>query len=267
MSERHKESNPPSSVTGKLFAILDCFTSERQVLRLTDISALSGVPLSTVHRMCADLASRGALERGPDGTWSVGGRLWQIGSTARKIALLRDVAQPVMCDVHAKTLQSVHVAVVSGLQARYLMDVGGSVSAPVLPRLGSTFPLHTTASGKILLAFSDPEFQERVIAAGLPVRTPYAVSEPGRLRRCLAEVRRTQIAYVYEEFALGVSAVSAPIRHGNRVVAALTLVARSQMPLEKWEPLLRQGAALASRRLTAVAPPHSDDADLERTMV
>ncbi|MFI9076324.1 IclR family transcriptional regulator [Streptomyces sioyaensis] len=248
----------PSSVAGKLFAILDCFTAERQVVRLTDISALSGIPLSTVHRMCADLEERGALERGPDGTWSVGSRLWQIGNASRRAALLRDAAMPVLSDLHARTLQSVHVATRSGLAARYVMEIGGSRSAPVLPRIGSLIPLHATASGKVLLAYAPPELQEQVLAAGLPARTQYTLAQPGRLRLALAEVRKAGVGYVREEFTLGVVAVSAPVFHQGSNVAALTIVARTGVRIEQWESLLRQGAKALSQRLAAAVATAAD---------
>lgn len=72
-------------------------------------------------------------------------------------------------------------------------------------------PLHCTAIGKVLLAWSPPELFTRVVGGGLPRRTPRTLTAPGLLRRQLDRVVETGVAFEYEESAVGISCVAAPI--------------------------------------------------------
>lgn len=91
-------------------------------------------------------------------------------------------------------------------------------------RTGGRLPLHCTALGKSILAFSPPELIEEVIAAGLRQLTPRTITEPGRLHKDLAAVRERRVAYDAEESRLGMYCAGAPLfnRSGD-VVAAISV--------------------------------------------
>ena len=59
------------SVTSKISAILSTFT-EGTEHSLTEISRWTGLPLSTAHRLTAELATWGLLEKSPDGLYRTG---------------------------------------------------------------------------------------------------------------------------------------------------------------------------------------------------
>ncbi|MGA4991552.1 helix-turn-helix domain-containing protein [Nonomuraea bangladeshensis] len=50
-------------VVARALQILGAFTSDRRSLTLSDLSRHSGLPVSTVHRLVAELLAWGALER------------------------------------------------------------------------------------------------------------------------------------------------------------------------------------------------------------
>ena len=64
---------------------------------------------------------------------------------------------------------------------------------PVVSTVGSRLPMHATGVGKVLLAHAPAEVQDAVLA-DLPRITPYTVTQPGRLRRQLAQVLRDDYA-------------------------------------------------------------------------
>ena len=67
----------------------------------------------------------------------------------------------------------------------------------------------------------------RAVAAGLRRYTAHTVVAPGHLRRALAEVRRTGVAYAREEMTLGSQSVAAPVLDADGgVVAALAVTQR-----------------------------------------
>ena len=63
----------------------------------------------------------------------------------------------------------------------YLDRLSGSVSVPVVSRVGSRLPMHATGVGKVLLAYAPPEVQAEVLGR-LDRITPYTITQPGRLQ-------------------------------------------------------------------------------------
>lgn len=221
-------SQPGRSVMSKVWQILDAFTPARPELGLTEICRITGLPAPTVHRLARELVGWGALERLDDGAYRVGLRLWEIGSLAPRPRSLRDLARPFMQDLYEATRENVQLAVLDGHQVLYIEKIFGRRAVPVVSSVGGRLPLHATGVGKILLAYSPPSFQEQVIRRGLPRCTPYTIAMPGRLRRVLAETRRSGLAICAEEMSLGTVSVAAPVCDGpGSVVAALSLVMHS----------------------------------------
>jgi DNA-binding IclR family transcriptional regulator len=222
--------DPGRSVTSRALAVLDAFDASAPRLSLSEIATRSGLPLTTAHRLLAELAEWGALTRRSDGRYEIGRRLWELGLLAPVQLELRQVASPFLLDVHTATRETVHLAVRENLTALYVERISGRESVPVVSQVGSRLPLHATGVGKVLLAWAPDDVAERALRA--PVRaTRHTVVEPGRLRRELAEVRRRGFARTAEEMSLGASSVAVPVT-ANRggtpvVVGALGVVVPS----------------------------------------
>jgi DNA-binding IclR family transcriptional regulator len=112
-------------------------------------------------------------------------------------------------------------------------------------------PLHCTGVGKVLLAYAPPELLDELLEAGLTRYTAHTVVTPGHLRRALAEVRRTGVAFAREEMTLGSTSVASPIFDAQgRVAAALAVVLRVSRPdLKRLAPAVHTAAISASRQL------------------
>src|SRR5437762_3073065 len=90
-------------------------------------------------------------------------------------------------------------------------------------------PVHTSASGKVLLAWQPEGEIERVIRHGLSARVDRTITDAAVFRKQLAQVRRTGYAVSDRELEEFVRSVSAPIRNERgEVIAALTVAAPSQ---------------------------------------
>lgn len=241
------------TVSSRVFALLDAFSQERPALRLVELTAVTGLPVSTVHRIAAELVELGALKKGRDGTYRIGLRMWELGSLCPQPRTLRDVSLPFIHDLYEATAENVHLAVLDGDEVLYVERVWGPRSVGVASRVGGRQPLHVTGVGKVLLAYAPHELRQAVLAAGLKRYTPHTIVMPGLLMRALQEIRETGIARCAEELALGTASVAAPI-HGpdGRVVAALSVVSHTvthARSLAAVEPALRLAAKSISREL------------------
>ena len=87
-------SAPTRTVAERVLGILEVFTAQRPVLRLSDISRHTGMPLTTTHRLVRELVSWGALERDQHGGYCIGLRLWEVGALAPRSLGLRESALP-----------------------------------------------------------------------------------------------------------------------------------------------------------------------------
>lgn len=213
---------PGVTVTSRVVAVLAAFDERHRRLALTDIARRADLPLSTVHRLVAELVTHGALER--DGrAYVIGRRLWDVGLLAPVQAGLREAASPFLHDIYAATLATVHLAVRDGDEVLYLERLSGRASVPIVSTVGSTLPLHATGVGKVLLAHAPDDVRRRVLTSLTPV-TPHTVTDGRVLSHQLDAVLRDGYATTEEEMSLGACSVAVPVRRGEEVVSAIGVV-------------------------------------------
>jgi DNA-binding IclR family transcriptional regulator len=124
---------------------------------------------------------------------------------------------------------------------------------PIVTRVAAELPLHSTGVGRVLLAFASQRFVDAVLAEDLTSHTPHTITDPDRLRACLAGVRRTGYAVTSEEMTLGSCSVAAPIRDSQgEVLAALSLVTRRHnVDLRRLVPAVLSAARALSQDVVA----------------
>ncbi|SFC18303.1 transcriptional regulator, IclR family [Nocardioides terrae] len=243
-----------TSLTTKTLEVLSAFTSSHPRLSLSDVSRRSGLPLTTVHRIVTDLVAWGALERGGDGGYELGLRLWEIASLAPRGLPLREVALPIMEDLYEATHENVQLAVRDHLDAVYLERLTGRNAVRVLTRVGGRFDLHATGVGLVLLAYAPPGVQEEALGGTLRHWTPRTVTDPARVRAVLADVRRTEVAVSDRQVTMDAVSVACPIRDADdAVVAALSVVFHADGPItpQAVTPAVRAASRTISRVLGA----------------
>ncbi len=222
-------------------------------MRLAHLATAAGLPLTTTHRIVADLLECGALERAPDGTLTVGLRLWEIGALAPRGHVLRDVALPFLEDLYVATRENVQLAVREGLESVFLERLTGRDAVTVMTRVGSRFPLPSTGVGRALLAHASAEVQAEALSRPVRRWTDRTETDPERLRAVLADVRRTGVAVSDREVTADAVSVAAPVRGpGGDVVAAVSVVVRhGAASTAALAPAVRTAALGISRALGA----------------
>jgi DNA-binding IclR family transcriptional regulator len=245
------DAQPGRSVTSKVLALLDAFTPASPALTLSELARRAGLPLPTASRRVAELLAWGALERGDDGRYRIGLRLWEVGSLAPRGLGLRELALPTMEDLYEVTHENVQLAVRQDLELVFIERIAGRHAVPVLTRVGGRFALHVTGVGLVLLAYAPAGIQEQVLAAPLERYTAMTITDPGRLRRGLAEVRRTGYAVSDRQVTMDALSVAAPIRgpDGTVVAAVSLVVAHDRADPVALAPLVQAAGRTISRAL------------------
>jgi DNA-binding IclR family transcriptional regulator len=241
------------SVTSKVLALLDAFSPAAPALTLSELARRSGISLATAHRRAAELVEWGALERGQDGRYRIGLRLWEVASLAPRGLGLREAAMPFLEDLYEVTHENVQLAVREGLELVFVERIAGRRAVPVLTRVGGRFALHATGVGLALLAHAPPEVQEEILSAPLHAFTEKTVTSSARLREMLAAVRRNGYAVSYGQVTTDSVSVAAPIiGAGGTAVAAVSLVVHADgAQPAALAPLVQTAARGISRALGA----------------
>ena len=237
------------SVTSKIVAILMTFT-DGEVQTLTEVARLADMPTSTVHRLISELAAWGLLERTDDAQYRVGVPLKEICAHSSRVPSLHERARRVMEDLSSATRTDVRLGVLREGRVSYIEKLPGNRPVSKFSD-GATVPVHATAMGKALLAFSPPGTVEALLADGLKPYTAQTLVTADGLRRALATTRNSRLAISRWELTVGHCAIAVPVfAGGGSVVAALELKVRDlRNDLRLLHPVLMVAARSMSREL------------------
>jgi DNA-binding IclR family transcriptional regulator len=257
----------PATAAARTLAVLGAFGPDHSSLSLSEISRRTGLSLTTTHRLVGELREWGALERGDDGRYGIGLRLLELGALAPQGLQLREKALPFLDDLHHATRANVHLAVRDGHDVVYVESLRARGAVPVFSRLGGRWPLHATGTGQVLLAFADPEVQQEALTAPLRRFTANTITDVDRLRKTLAEVRRTGVAIAESQITAEALALAVPVRGAHdEVVAALGVtVQRETIKSHAIIPVLAATARGISRALGAPSVSTVDPRSVRRT--
>jgi DNA-binding IclR family transcriptional regulator len=240
-------------VTARSFAVLEAFSPTSPALTLSEIARRAGLPLTTTHRLLAELCASRALERDGAGTYRIGLRLWEIASLAPRGVPLREAALPFLEDLYEVTHENVQLGVREGHDVVYIERIAGRRAVGVLTRVGGRFPLHASGIGMVLLASAPEDVQRDVVEGPLRRFTDHTITDPARLKRALAQIRRDGVAISDRQVTDDAMSVAAPITDaGGEVIAALSVVAKAGDGVAaRLAPAVRAAALGTSRALSA----------------
>jgi DNA-binding IclR family transcriptional regulator len=241
------------SVTARAFGVLEAFTPAAPTLTLSEIARRAGLPLTTAHRLVAELRRAGALERDADGSYRIGLRLWEIASLAPRGVPLREAALPFLEDLYEVTHENAQLGVREGHDVVYIERIAGRRAVGVLTRVGGRFPLHASGIGLVLLAHAPEALQQEVLGRPLQRFTDYTVTDPDRLERILVQIRRDGVAISDRQVTDDAMSVAAPITDATgEVIAAVSVVAKAGNAVAaRLAPVVRAAALGTSRTLSA----------------
>jgi len=207
---------------------------------------------STALRLLATLERHALVERDQrTARYRLGRRLPQLASVVSGEFDLRYVARPVCEQVAGATGETATFELLIGDDIVPIEQATASTSVVTVNWLGRRYPVHCTASGKAILAFSPQAVRERVLSGDLERVTSRTITDRAELEAQLEGARQSGVARTHEELELGLDAIAAPVFGANgEVVAALDVSGPShRLGRPDLERLTIEGAADLSRRL------------------
>lgn len=188
-----------------------------------------GLPWTSVHRLIAQLVAQHFVEKEPDsGRYRIGQACWLVGSAYTVNHPVLDVARPSLELLASSVDAVVQLCERADRLALTLLSVHRSDYESILKTTyGYHFPLHCGSKGQVLLAFSDQEFIDSYLTKPLEQLTQETITDPGRLREVLAQIREQGYAITEADVQLFTGSLAAPVfGHDGRAAASICVIMR-----------------------------------------
>ncbi len=201
------------SVLGKTFRILDAFGPDDVMLTQSEIVKRTGYPKATVHRHVTHLVSWGAIDK-VGSSLRLGTHLFELGLMVPQLRTLRETANPISNRLHGTIGTTVTLAVLEGSEVLCLDRMQRTAGASGTLRVGGRSPAQTSALGKVMLAYSQPERIEVALSQ---------IAESNSLREELDQIRDAGVAYTRHGPTAQLICAAAPIFTPCGEMAALSV--------------------------------------------
>jgi IclR family acetate operon transcriptional repressor len=205
----------------RAIAVLECFAGADRSLGLTEIARAVALTPSTVHRLLRALIGAGYVEQEPTTEhYRLGIGIAVLGQRALEHSGYH-LARPVLDQLSARTGESVSLGIRRGHEVVVIERASGAAPLRFDHPAGAEIAMHSSAMGKVLLAFSPGPIVDGVTEL-LPLQrftecTHTTVSElTAELERVLELGYATNI----EERHAGVCGVAAPVRARSGIAHA-----------------------------------------------
>jgi DNA-binding IclR family transcriptional regulator len=211
-----------------------------------------GLNRATAWRILSTLESRGLVSCDRSSNrWTIAAGLVEIVHASGHATVLRDARQ-VLEDLAQETGETAAMAVLRNGDL-WVVDEVAPASIVAVHWAGRSMSLHSTSTGKALLAWSRPEEVKALLPSRLRRFNDATITSRAALKEELARTRERGYATCRGEFDRSAWGVSAPVLDvSGRLVAVLSIWGPGERISEQRFPALGRSASLAAQRLSTV---------------
>lgn len=203
--------------------LLEALGGRKHGVGVSDLSEALGVPLPTVHRLLATLASRGYARQDPvSRKYTLGSKVVNLGNAANELYVAW--VHPFLTELVDIAGETANFAILENDHSVYVAQVPSSHSVRMHREVGSHVLPHCTATGKVLLAFRPRDVGKRILSAhGLPRMTDRTITDPDRFFAELDTVAEQGYALDEGEREVGACCVAVPVFGVGGSLAAMSV--------------------------------------------
>lgn len=201
-----------------------------ELLGLTQITQRTGISKSTVFRILSTLQELGYVLRDADRIYRISPTLGQLAGEEAVGETLRQLALPHMLGLRDKYGETVNLGIRYFDKVTYLEVVPSEFALRLEEFRGASVPVHGSALGKAILAFS-PRSTVETLVRGRPLEriTANTICDPDELLSELKRVNNAGYAFDRGEGSLLAICVGAPILDAQgSAIAALSISGPAQ---------------------------------------
>ncbi|MFI1049610.1 IclR family transcriptional regulator [Streptomyces griseoruber] len=192
---------------------------------LTDLATGLQMSKSTVLRLVGPLRETRLVDQDPEsGHYRLGPQNALLGQLYLERLDIRRTASPLLHQLAQEVREAVHLVSFDPPEIVYIDKVESPQAVRMHSRVGGRQPAYCTATGKAFLAHAADDVLDKVIAVGMPARTPATITSPEQLHAELARIRERGYAIDDVENELDIRCVAAPaFNHSGAVVTAVSI--------------------------------------------
>lgn len=209
----------------KGFDMLEIMTHYPEGITMLEITQSMGLSKTTVYRLLGSLQQMGYVSKNEtNARYHLTKKLLCLGLKALGEANLVELSLPVMQALRDEIKESVMLGILMNNRVVLLEQVIGSHNFTFLLRSGNSFNLHSSAPGKIFLAYTKNKIlQEQLLdSIDFQVYNERTIASKEAMLREIEEVRSLGYALDQEEEMAGVHCVATPIfNQFGMLIAAL----------------------------------------------
>ena len=196
---------------------------------VTQIAGKVGIAKGAVHKHLRTLIEHGMIVQDPvTSLYRLGPKIWLMGQKAPEGQALSEIAQPLMQAARDELGLAIVLSVPTPKSAFVLTTLRSNQPIDIGVRPGSELQLHSSAQGKVFLAFGPAELWEQ-LETPLEAVTPKTTTNIDKLTKDIQRVRELGFSVAPEESLLGINALAAPIFSANgSLVGSIGLIGSIQ---------------------------------------
>lgn len=219
-ADNDKQPDSVSSVL-KVFGILQALGEERDH-GITELAQRVMMSKSTVYRFLQTMKSLGYVaQEGESEKYSLTLKLFELGARAlQNVDLIRS-ADIQMRELSRLTKETIHLGALEEESIVYIHKIDSLYNLRMYSRIGRRNPLHTTAIGKVLLAWRDRDEVEDILQdVEFKRSTVNTITSQGDLLKVLEQVKQQGFGEDNEEQEEGLRCIAVPVFDRFGVVIA-----------------------------------------------
>ena len=223
----------------KAFQILTFLAERDEDVGVVEIGRALGMNKSTAYRFLSSLKDLGIVQKNKNtNKYHLGLTLFELGNRVPIKRTLIDKIHPHLLDLAFRVNEVVNLAGLFKNEVVYLDKIESKRSVQIMTYVGFHIPPHSTALGKAILAYMNPEDVQRILRSeGLPKFTDKTITEMDALLNEIQRVREGGFAMDNEEFEEGLRCIAVPLfdSQGN-VMASMSISGSTARIHEKTIP-------------------------------
>src|SRR4026208_546580 len=119
MAAAKDEQKNPIQVVERMMRLLDVLEKHPEPLGLKQISQYTGLHPSTAHRILSSMSADRMVDRVEPGSYRLGMRLLELGNRVKSRISVRELALPMMRELHAQTGETANLSARPGDATAY----------------------------------------------------------------------------------------------------------------------------------------------------
>jgi DNA-binding IclR family transcriptional regulator len=208
-----KDNRKQINSLSKAFKILDIIEQLGHPVSLTEISARTGWPKSTVYGLLSTMVDHQILNQSSsDDKYCLGIKLFELGSAVGRSWDIVNTAHVHLQHLALASQEAAYLSILAEPNSVLLDTVQLPGSFKVVSSIGSRAPIYCTAQGQVLLAYQPQNTLIRIAESTHYMKyTPHTTDSAERLLAVCAQIRENGYRIEKGEYRMGLCSVAAPI--------------------------------------------------------